>query len=528
MGVPAPLTCPDCRSQLRCLHRNERSLYARSCDLCKREIVAMYPGDAAFPVYCTSCFFSDRWDPLTAGTHYDSGRPFFRQYHSLLHATPHLGIINKQAENSEYCNYAYAMRNCYLTYGSHQEQDCLYEAYSVRSKDSVDFLHTYESELVYECMFCAHCYRCLFLDHCEDCSECLFSRELKGCRHCLFCSNLRQQEYCIFNEPHAKEDYERKLSLLQLHTCSGLERARRVYLEDIPRRFPVRALFQVQCMNCEGSTLSHSQNLRRCFFCDKCEDCAYGCQMDETYSSLDMDYMGYDRSERCTQTIGCQGLTHCIACNACWHGGNLAYCQFCYSCTDCFGCASLHQKRHCILNVQYSEQEYDRIVRRIVGEMQREGSWGSFFPADLSPFGYNESMAMDWFPLSEDEARGRGLHWRERKDEMPKVSRVIPAEHLPDAIDDIPDDVLHWAIQCAVTKRPFRIVKQELSFYRKMHLPLPRLHPDERHRRRIARRHGRKLYSRTCAKCSTPIQTTYQPSRPEVVYCEQCYLQAVY
>jgi len=99
---------------------------------------------------------------------------------------------------------------------------------------------------------------------------------------------------------------------------------------------------------------------------------------------------------------------------------------------------------------------------------------------------------------------------------------------LPDSIDDIPDDVVNWAIECEVTKRPFRIIKQELDFYRKMKLPIPHFHPDERHRRRMAIRNPRKLWKRECGKCGKEIQTSYSPERSEKVYCEECYLAEVY
>jgi CxxC-x17-CxxC domain-containing protein len=111
---------------------------------------------------------------------------------------------------------------------------------------------------------------------------------------------------------------------------------------------------------------------------------------------------------------------------------------------------------------------------------------------------------------------------------MPKASKIIPAEKLPERISAIPDDILEWAIQCEVTKRPFKIVSQELEFYRRMELPVPRLHPDERHRRRLALRNPRRLWKRTCQKCGKEMETTYAPERPETVYCEECYLKEVY
>ncbi|MCX6807789.1 MAG: hypothetical protein NTZ80_03270, partial [Patescibacteria group bacterium] len=78
------------------------------------------------------------------------------------------------------------------------------------------------------------------------------------------------------------------------------------------------------------------------------------------------------------------------------------------------------------------------------------------------------------------------------------------------------------------TKKPFRIIKQELDFYRKHNLPLPKRHPDQRHKDRLSLRNPRKLWHRTCNKCNISIQTSYSPDRSETVYCEKCYLETVY
>ena len=527
IGVPTPTDCPSCRSQCRCIHRNERNLYRRSCDLCKNTIVAMYSSSAPFPVYCTSCFYGDHWNPLDFGKEYDPNQSFCKQLGELYATIPHLAIMNKQSQNSEYCNYSFANKNCYLTGGSHYEEDCLYGAYSTKNKDCVDCLWAYGSELLYETMFCKNCYASAFLDHCEDCQECFFSRDLKGCAHCLFSANLRQKKFCVFNEQKSEQEYRKILDELSLSTFSGFENAKRTYRTELPRRFPVRASYLVQCENCEGDTLSNCKNMRQCFYGSDSEDCAYGMQVDGTYSSLDIDYMGYDRSERLYQAIGCLGLFDCIVCNACWNGNGLRYCQSCFSCTDCFGCLSLQQQKYCILNKQYTKETYKELITKIVAHMTQTKEWGTFFPPTLSPFGYNESMAQDWVPLQKEEALKRGHRWKD-DEEIPNVSKVIDAKRLPDAIDDIPDDVLNWALRCSQTSRPFRIVKKELDFYRRMRLPVPHIHPDERHRQRKTLRNPRKLWVRSCAICSKTIQTTFAPDRPEKIYCEACYLKEVY
>jgi len=141
----------------------------------------------------------------------------------------------------------------------------------------------------------------------------------------------------------------------------------------------------------------------------------------------------------------------------------------------------LNGKQYCILNKQYSKKEYEKLVPEIIEHMKKIKEWGNFFPSSLSPFGYNETSAHLSFPLSKQEAIREGFNWSDYEVPFPKVDKVIPASRLPDDIVDIPDDILNWAIECEVTKRPFRVIRQELDFYRKHSLSIPRCHPDQRH-----------------------------------------------
>jgi len=82
----------------------------------------------------------------------------------------------------------------------------------------------------------------------------------------------------------------------------------------------------------------------------------------------------------------------------------------------------------------------------------------------------------------------------------------LQAKDLP-SIQDATDDIVDNIIICEVTGKPFKIIKQELDFYRKYHLPLPTKCPDQRHLERMALKTPRKIFERTCAKCGVPIQT---------------------
>ena len=89
------------------------------------------------------------------------------------------------------------------------------------------------------------------------------------------------------------------------------------------------------------------------------------------------------------------------------------------------------------------------------------------------------------------------------------------------------DTLINWILQCSVTGKPFKIIKQELVFYIENDLPLPTKHPDQRHRERNALRNKQELYERGCDNCGLNIQTTYEPAIKNVV-CEACYLKLVH
>ena len=524
LKISEPTLCPDCRNQRRMSWRNEKTLYKRKCNLCNQDIISIYSPDKPFSVYCQECFWGDKWDPVEYGQEFDFNKPFFEQFEELQLKVPRLAIVNKQSQNSDYCNYSFANKNCYLTFGNHYEEDCMYGRYSTKNKDCLDYLFTYRSQFCYEISFTKNSYESVYLEHCDGCQSCYFSSDLIGCKHCLFCSNLSHKEYHILNKPYSKEEYFQKLKEYQLETYPGFQKAREFFETEFQTQFPHRTNYQVNCENCIGDNLNHCKNVNQCFDCTNCEDIAYACQIDETYDSIDMTCMGYDRSEVCFETIGCSGIFNCLSCDSCWHNHDLFYCNLCFSAKNCFGCISLKHKNFCILNKPYSKEEYESLKSKIIEHMKKTGEWGEFFSTEISPFAYSETIAQEYFSMPKDDILAKGWKWRKAEDKVLDVKKTIPANRLPDVISEIPDDVLNWAIECEESGRPFKIQKQELAFYRKLKLPLPHYHPDIRFGMRMERRRPRKLWDRKCDKCKIDIKTNYSPDRPGKVYCQKCFL----
>jgi len=152
--------------------------------------------------------------------------------------------------------------------------------------------------------------------------------------------------------------------------------------------------------------------------------------------------------------------------------------------------------------------------------MKKTGEWGQFFPPEMSPFGYNETMAQSYLPLDRAAVEQRGWTWRE---ETARARYDGPAVTIPSRIEEVDDSICDKILTCSVTGKNFRIQKAELKFLKKMNLPLPRVCPEERRRLRMTRRNPRQLFDRTCAECGTKIMTTFAPDRPERVLCERCF-----
>ena len=83
------------------------------------------------------------------------------------------------------------------------------------------------------------------------------------------------------------------------------------------------------------------------------------------------------------------------------------YCLFSHNINQCFGCVCLKNQSYCIFNKQYTKEEYEILVPRIIEHMMKTGEWGEFFPSSLSPFGYNETVAMEYFPMTRDSVIAR-------------------------------------------------------------------------------------------------------------------------
>jgi CxxC-x17-CxxC domain-containing protein len=77
--------------------------------------------------------------------------------------------------------------------------------------------------------------------------------------------------------------------------------------------------------------------------------------------------------------------------------------------------------------------------------------------------------------------------------------------------------------KCTKCSDEFKIIDQELAFYKEKDLPLPDMCPRCRRERRVSDRHERELYGYVCDKCKKDIVVAFKPPKDFTIYCKECY-----
>jgi len=543
--VPPPTFCPECRLQRKLSWRNERSLYKRKCDAPGHDemLISMYSPEIKIPVYDQHYWNGDGWDALTYARDFDFSAPFFKQWSELLLNVPVPSLLNINYVNSDYCNFTFESKNCHLNFASDMNEDAAYLYHSIENRKCFDMLGARKNENCYELVDCERCYQSEHLTLCEECIDSKYCYDCRNCQNCFGCFGLRNAKFSIFNEQYTPEEY--KIEIVNLSKPGRRQEVEEKF-SNLLLSYPRRFFNSRQSVNSTGDYLNHVKNCKNCFDVEgPAEDSSfivYGVTgIKNVYDSFAVGVS----FENCYEVIN-TGLhvSNILFGGAIWESYNISYSYFLKNCKDCFGCIGLKNKQYCILNKQYTKEEYEAMLPKIIAHMNgmpyvdQKGEtykYGEFFPSELSPFSYNESTAQQYFPLLKEEIKRRGYKWRDQVDRNYTID--LKSGDVPEDIEKAEDSVVGKVIECAHQGKcheqcteAFKIIPEEFQFYKTTHLPLPKYCPNCRHYQRLKKRNPFKLWHRKCMKegCKNEFETSYAPDRSEIVYCEKCYQAEVY
>lgn len=555
--VPPPTWCPECRAIRRLIFWNEHNLFHKKDARTGKEIFSTYPEEANIKIYDHDYWWSDAWDPMDYGKDVDFSRPFLAQLKELNFAVPWASRSIRGFVNSDYCNQASYLKNCYLCFNGNTSENCLYcVGFIGNLKDTIDVYAAVATELCYEGYQLGYDFECFFCSDVAYCRNVWFSRDCVDCNDCFGCVNLRHKKYCIWNEQYTKEEYEKKIKTLNYGSHAAIQEIKDK-LNELYLRLPHKYYHGLQNKNVTGDYIYNAKNSYNAYEIGTSEDVRYVENLgDGTKDAYDYTNWGQN-CELMYESISCGDTCRNVRfCFDCWPAlRDSEYCLNCHSSSNLFGCVGLLNKEYCILNKQYTKGEYESLREKIINHMNempytdkrgRIYKYGEFFPLEFSPLAYNDTKAIDYYPKTKAEALAQGYSWREPNPK--EYETTIKAQDLPDHIKDVKDDIIEEIIQCASCKRAYRILDREFQFYRRFEIPLPRLCHLCRYNARLSIRNPRRLYHRICGcagetsengiytntatvhqshalneHCPNEFETSYAPDRPEIVYCEGCY-----
>ncbi len=548
LTVPPPTLCPTCRLVRRLTWRNERALYKRTCELCKKDVLSVYRVDGGQKVVCQKCWWSDEFDATIYGRDYDFSRPFFDQYRDLMRDVPFVAnfiVDESRMVNSPYNNMVLDMRNSYLMFNSDFDEDCAYGCEVENSRNCFDTNLIDQSEMCYESVNLQNCYRAFYSIDCESSSDMWFCRDCSGCTDCFGCTNLRKQSYCIFNEPMgSKEMYQAKLAEFGLSSHENLEEIKGRVLDFLQKGI-YKYMHEKQTDDVSGDYIYNSRNTHHSWIVHEGWNVRYSQYLVAPNVKDSYDYTQFGNNvERHYEVLQAGNGGSDIRFS--WFVPNenqqIDYSMQVMTSKNMFGCIGLRKKEYCILNKQYSKEDYETLRAKIITHMSempyvtKTGetySYGEFFPSELSPFAYNETTAQEIFPLSKADVTAQGMVWKEKEERSYQIS--MPSASIPNTIDEISDTITSEIIECENKgdeikncTTAFRVIPDEVGFYKRFNIPIPHKCPNCRHRERMTLRNQPIFREAKCSyeSCENNFLTGC-PDNGRKIYCKEHYLKAV-
>lgn len=290
---------------------------------------------------------------------------FCKGYRELIDSAPRYPNISKNNENSPYGDYIFGCSNVYFGFDVAECRDSFYLYDSFKVQSSADCSYAVESELCHESIDIYRCYKCDHMNHCDTCLNSSYCRECSSCQDCFGCVYLKNKRFCFFNRQLEEGEYREKVKEYEEKSPEQIFKQ----VGELFSRFPERTSRENGNEKCSfGNYYYNNKDSYYLFDAAGNEECAYLFDSHFNKNSFDQTYsvrneLCYELvdSIHCYKSFCSQNLENCISC--------------CFSldldgCADCFGCAFLNKKQYCILNKQYTPEEYKREVNAIRGSMK--------------------------------------------------------------------------------------------------------------------------------------------------------------
>ncbi len=435
-----------------------------------QDLITIYP-----PVFSSQIKVidsSNQWNIDLITKNYDFGHNFFYNWEKFFYQNVFPNIIDFGSnENSKYANLIYWVKNAYLTYESSLNTENLLYSISVKEncKNVLNSAIVWDSsENIYFTTAVIKSYNIFYSKYIHNSNNIWFCSNLIWCSECIFCDGLINKSYCINNIEYTKEDfYSKKYEILNKKTefMSWYKKLKSTGLN-------------IWSSSVEGNFIMDSENISNGFAVWQVKDWKNLFMVSGTKWDTNIYSCMSSGAEKCNDLYACFdcGISENVYFSQhIGFGYNIFYSYDLMWCSYCLGCVWLRNKKYCIFNTEYSEEERYNLAEKIFLQMEKDNILGEMIPNSLNPFYFNDTLAYIVWDFTRDEAIAK---WYKRREYEIKVD--IPAWLEIIDIDKLDISIYDESILKKVIKDKdwnyYRIVNMEYDFLKKYELPLPDLH----------------------------------------------------
>jgi len=524
LNAPEPLYSPRYRLQTLSAFWPHFGIYNRNCDATGEKIISIYDENCPYPVWKRNYWIKNSNPPQTD---YDFSKPFFDQAWTLFQRSPIPHNIGLENTNCDYTDDWWHSKNCYLCHSGYQCEDLRYSYRTVRVKDSMSCVFSFDSELCFELIYCFNLYKVIYAINSRNCENSAFLFDCRNCSHCMFCYNLRNKKYCIRNIQYSKEDYFEEINKINLSSRRIYNQMKKDFQDTIINHAWWKHQDIDQCVNSTGNFLENCKNVENCYLAGEFENCVNCIRGIQTKDSLDcvsvcfhseQVYMSSTPQDTCYKVKYSFNIINCQF---------MEYCSNCLNCSNCFACCGLVNEKYRILNKKYSPEEYQIMVNKIKAHIKQQGIYDEFFPGYFAPNPYDESHASTYMPLTREEQIEKGFRTKEQTEI--KNNNYVSSDDIDDNSLTATTDICEKIFWDEKSEHRFKITKRDLEFCQTHKIPLPNSFYIRNIKENIPWMFfDVDLRKTTCAKTGKQIFTTLPSFLDKRILSEEAYLETVY
>ncbi len=432
-------------------------------------------------IYSHKEFDDNRDNLINYWINYDFEKNFFDNFKILsfpINLAP--TVLFWECENANFTDQTANVKNCYLSFVVIGWCESVFYSFSVK-ENSINIFNSVmvwdNCENIYFSNGIIKTFYTFYSKHIINSANIWFSNNLIWCQECIFCNDLENQSYCINNKKLSKENYflEKSKILKDKENFLSYHNNLNVKWKNYGSN-NVNGIFNIQCENVENWAnnyqIKNSRNVMFIGWKDAWEN-IYDCFTNTPYET-DIYWV--------FSTWFWSNIYNSYQVAS---SSNIFYSCILENCSFCLWCIWLKNKQFCILNKQYSKEEWYELANKIFAQMESDWMLWDFFPWELNPFYFNDTMAYlidDSF--TKEEVEKDWFMWREEniKVDIPEWVDIIYESSLQNY--QWYDSNWIWQINPEILKKVivdknwnyYRIIKMEYDFLVKHSLPLPEIH----------------------------------------------------